>query len=198
MISDSLTGRRALVTGGTKGIGAAIAARLTEAGARVLTTARKATTTDVVAADLSTAEGVATVAAAVRERLGGLDILVHNVGGVEFSGAKTTFELTDEEWMHTLSLNLMSAVRLDREFVPEMVKAGRGAVVHVSSTFRHMVMGPLPYGAAKAGISRYSKGLAHEVAAAGVRVNTVTPGLIVTDATRNHLHSQGVTEEDLP
>jgi NAD(P)-dependent dehydrogenase (short-subunit alcohol dehydrogenase family) len=199
VLSESLDGRRALVTGGTKGIGAAVVTRLIEAGARVITTARGAATTDaelVVPADLGTAAGVATVTAAVRERFGGLDILVNNVGGVDIPAGKTAFDLLDEEWMHTLSLNLMSAVRLDREFVPDMVAARHGAVVHISSTFRQLIMGTLPYGAAKAALSRYSKGLAHEIAAAGVRVNTVSPGLIESDAFDAILRRQGLDPAD--
>jgi NAD(P)-dependent dehydrogenase (short-subunit alcohol dehydrogenase family) len=75
----------------------------------------------------------------------------------------------------------MSAVRLDREFLPGMVARRQGSIVHVSSTTRTLAMGPLPCGTSKAAMTRYSKGLAHEVAATGVRVNSVSPGITLTE-----------------
>src|SRR5713226_9212099 len=103
-----LDGRRALVTGGTKGIGEAVAARLREAGATVLTTARtrpRDLPGDLfVAADITTAKGCATVADAVRQRLGGIDIIVHVVGGSS-APAGGFAVLDDGEWQRALDLN---------------------------------------------------------------------------------------------
>jgi NAD(P)-dependent dehydrogenase (short-subunit alcohol dehydrogenase family) len=183
-ISESLAGRRALVTGGSRGAGAAIAARLAEAGATVMTAARTAPASPglFVAADVSTADGTRTVIDEVRRRLGTLDILVDTVGG-SHSSAGGFAELGDEQWQAELDLNLLSAVRLDRGLVPAMVERGAGAVVHVTSIARRMptVEATLGYGAAKAALTAYSKGLAKQVAPKGVRVNSVAPGFIRTD-----------------
>jgi len=185
VISDSLTGRRALVTGGSKGTGAAIAARLAEAGATVMATAR--TRPDghrglFVAADVSTAEGARTVIDQVGERFGALDILVDTVGGSHASSGGFA-ALSDEQWQEELELNLLSAVRLDRGLLPAMIEAGSGAIVHVSSIQRRMPLfeATLGYAAAKAALTAYSKGLANEVGPKGVRVNTVAPGFIRTE-----------------
>jgi NAD(P)-dependent dehydrogenase (short-subunit alcohol dehydrogenase family) len=180
-------GLRALVTGGTRGIGAAVAARLREAGATVLATARTqphglADAGLFVAADLSTAQGCAAVAETVRTRLGGIDILVHVVGGSS-APAGGFAVLDDGEWQRALEVNLLSAVRLDRALLPMMLGQGSGVIVHVTSIQRQM---PLPeatlaYAAAKAGLSNYSKGLSKEVGPKGVRVVRVSPGWVETD-----------------
>lgn len=189
-VSDSLEGRRALVTGGTKGAGAAIAQRLAEAGARVLATARSRPQepgpADFVAADLSSSEGAATVVAEVRRRLGGVDILVNVLGGSEApSGGFAA--LGEEDWARELNTNLLAAVRLDRGLLPGMIEAGRGVIVHVSSIQRRMPLwnGTLAYAAAKAALTTYSKGLSNEVAPHGIRVNTVSPGFVQTTAADN-------------
>jgi len=187
VIDSSLADRRALVTGGTKGAGAAIAARLRAAGASVLVTARsrpaEVDERDFVGADLTTAEGAESVAAETIGRLGSVDILVHTLGGS--SAPAGGYEvLTDEIWLRELNQNLLAAVRLDRALIPGMVERGRGAVVHVSSIQRRLPLwdGTLGYAAAKAALSTYSKGLANQVAPHGVRVNTVSPGFIRTEA----------------
>jgi NAD(P)-dependent dehydrogenase (short-subunit alcohol dehydrogenase family) len=183
----SLTGKRALVTAGTKGAGKATAALLHDLGATVLTVAR--TPPDdpradmFIAADLTTAEGCARVAAATRMRLGGIDILVHMLGGSSAPGGGFA-ALTDAHWERELALNLFPAVRLDRALVPAMTAQGSGVVVHVSSIQRQL---PLPeattaYAAAKAALSTYSKALSKEVAPKGVRVVRVAPGWIETEA----------------
>ncbi|WP_327321469.1 SDR family oxidoreductase [Streptomyces sp. NBC_01210] len=186
-LSESLGGRRALVTGGTKGVGAAIAERLGQAGATVLVTARSKPDdldpTLFVGADLSTPEGAAGVVGAALERLGGVDILVHNLGGSDApSGGFAA--LSEDDWAKELNTNLLAAVRLDRGLLPGMIEAGTGAIVHVSSIQRRMPLwnGTLAYAAAKAALTTYSKGLANQVAPHGVRVNTVSPGFVQTTA----------------
>jgi NAD(P)-dependent dehydrogenase (short-subunit alcohol dehydrogenase family) len=186
-INDRLDGRRALVTGGSKGAGAAIVARLTEAGATVMTTARTRPENDsrpdlFVAADLSTRDGARAVIGRVGERFGALDILVSSVGGSHApSGGFAA--LTDEQWQDELNLNLLGAVRLDRGLLPAMIDGGGGAVVHITSIQRRMPLheATLGYAAAKAALTTYSKGLANEVGPRGVRVNTVAPGFIQTE-----------------
>jgi len=183
-----LDGRRALVTGGTQGVGQAVVATLRDAGVKVLTTARR--TPEVipdgvqfVTADVSTSEGCVTVADAVREKLGGVDIVVHVVGGSS-APAGGFAVLDDDEWDKALSQNLYSAVRLDRALLPAMIAQRSGVVIHITSIQREM---PLPdattaYAAAKAALSTYSKSLSKEISPKGIRVVRVSPGWIETDA----------------
>jgi NAD(P)-dependent dehydrogenase (short-subunit alcohol dehydrogenase family) len=186
--NPELAGQRVLVTGGTKGIGAAVAQRLRDAGATVLATAR--TRPDrlspaelFVAADVSTAEGCATVARAVTGQLGGVDIIVHVVGGSTAPGGGFA-ALDDREWQRALDQNLFPAVRLDRALLPNMLKQGSGTIVHITSIQRQL---PLPesttaYAAAKAALATYSKALSKEVSPKGIRVIRVSPGWVETEA----------------
>ncbi len=181
-------GKRALVTGGTRGIGEAIAQRLRGSGATVVTTARS-TPHDLpqpdlfVEADLSTAEGAEKVVRHVRDRLGGVDILVNNVGGSSAPGGGFA-ALTDVHWQDALNSNLLAAVRLDRGLLPLMVEQGAGVIIHISSIQRRLPLfdATLAYAAAKAALSNYSKGLSNEVGPKGVRVVSVAPGFIETPA----------------
>lgn len=185
-----LDGKRALVTGGTKGVGAAVVRALVTAGARVATTARTVPVNGsekihYVAADLMTAQGCATVAEAVLGELGGIDIVVDLLGGSS-APAGGFAALTDEEWQKEIDHNLMPAVRLDRALLPSMIAQGSGVIVHVTSIQHEL---PLPesttaYAAAKAALSTYSKALSKEVTPKGVRVVRVSPGWIETDAAK--------------
>ena len=181
-------GKRALVTGGTKGMGEAIVQRLRRSGATVVTTARSAPADGphpdlFVAADISTAQGVDTVTGFVRERLGGVDILVNNVGGSSAPGGGFA-ALSDDEWQAALNQNLLAAVRLDRGLLPSMLSQGTGVIIHISSIQRRLPLfeATLAYAAAKAALSNYSKGLSNEVGPKGVRVVSVAPGFIQTTA----------------
>ena len=181
-------GKRALVTGGTKGIGEAIVRRLRSSGASVVTTARSAPpelpTPDLfVGADISTAEGTEKVVRYVLDRLGGVDILVNNVGGSSARGGGFA-ALTDEDWQAALNQNLLAAVRLDRALLPSMLKQGSGVIIHISSIQRRLPLfeATLAYAAAKAALSNYSKGLSNEVGPRGIRVMSVAPGFIETTA----------------
>jgi NAD(P)-dependent dehydrogenase (short-subunit alcohol dehydrogenase family) len=183
----NLNGRRVLITGGSKGVGAATVALFREEGAQVLTTARTrpADLPDelFVTADLTTAEGCATVADAVNDRLGGVDIIVHVLGGSSAPGGGFA-ALGEEEWQRELDINLFPAVRLDRALLPGMLAQGDGVIIHVTSIQREL---PLPesttaYAAAKAALSTYSKSLSKEVSPKGVRVVRVSPGWIETEA----------------
>lgn len=183
----NLTGKRAFITSGTRGAGAATVALFERLGAQVLTTARTRTSdipeTKFVAADLTTVDGCAKVAAEVHKRLGSVDIIVHMLGGS--SAPAGGYKALDEtEWQKELNLNLMPAVRLDRELLPKMVSRGSGVVIHVTSIQREF---PLPeattaYAAAKAALSTYSKSLSKEVSPRGVRVVRVSPGWIETES----------------
>jgi NAD(P)-dependent dehydrogenase (short-subunit alcohol dehydrogenase family) len=181
-----LQGRRALVTGGTKGVGEAVVARLRAAGADVLTTARSRPESlaedRFIGADITTAEGCKTIVDAVLKRLGGVDIIVHVAGGSS-APAGGFLALDDAEWNKALSLNLFPAVRIDRALVPSMIEQRSGVIVHVTSIQRQL---PLPdatiaYAAAKAALSNYSKALSKEVSPKGVRVVRVSPGWVETE-----------------
>lgn len=181
-------GKHVLVTGGTKGIGAAVATRLREGGATVLTTARTkpndlADAALFVASDITTAEGCATVADAVRDRLGGIDIIVHVVGG-STAPAGGFAVLDDNQWQRALDLNLFPAVRLDRALLPMMLNQGSGVIIHITSIQRVMPLheATIAYAAAKAALANYSKGLSKEVSPKGIRVVQVSPGWVETEA----------------
>ena len=192
----SLEGKRALITSGTRGAGAATVALFRELGARVLTTARSKPDTlpeDLfVAADLTTVAGCAALADAVRGRMGGVDVIVHMLGGSS-APAGGFAALGEEEWAKEINLNLMPAVRLDRALLPDMVSRGSGVIIHVTS-IQHVM--PLPqattgYASAKAALSTYSKSLSKEVSPAGVRVVRVSPGWIETEAVTDFVERVG-------
>lgn len=183
-----IAGRRALVTGGTKGVGAAVVESLQKAGVIVIATARSVPPTaplgvSYLAADMTTAKGCEAVAATVRERLGGVDFIINVLGGSTAPGGGFAV-LSDQEWEAALALNLMPAVRIDRALLPSMISQGSGVIIHVTSIQHEL---PLPeattaYAAAKAALSTYSKSLSKEVSPKGVRVVRVSPGWIETEA----------------
>lgn len=189
MSSDAkeLAGKRAVVTGGTHGIGAAIVERLHQAGATVMTAARRppeerSDAVLFVEANLSTATGATRLAEAALEQLGGVDLLVHTVGGTS-SPPGGALALTDAQWQADLDLNLFPAVRLDRALLPSMLEQGSGVVVHVSSIQTRMPLKETTaYAAAKAALKSYSKALSNELAPKGIRVVAVAPGFTATDA----------------
>ena len=188
--SNEFAGKRALVTGGTKGIGEAIVKRLRSGGATVMTTARS-TTADLekldlfIQADISTTAGVERVINEVLDRFGSVDILISNVGGSSAPSGEV-LALSDKDWQETFNTNLFSAVRLDRGLLPPMLKKGSGVIVHISSILRRLPLfeASLAYAAAKAALTNYSKGLSNEVGPKGIRVNSVAPGFIETSAAK--------------
>lgn len=198
-------GKRVVVSGGTKGLGRATVDRFLAGGARVMTAARRAAAAsegvEFVAADLTTADGSRTLADAALDRLGGVDILAHVIGGSS-APAGGFAALTDEHWLAELNLNLLATVRLDRLLLPTMIAQGAGAVVHVTSIQSVL---PLPesttaYAAAKAALRTYSKALSRELGPRSVRVNTVSSGWIMTESATGFLErlqaANGGTIED--
>lgn len=186
--SNEFVGKRVLVTGGTKGIGEAIAGRFRSGGATVLTTARNRPEGMVspelfIAADISTRSGVDEVVQKTLELVGGIDILVNNVGGSS-APSGGVMALGDDDWQQAFNDNLFASVRLDRAFLTGMLERGTGVIVHVSSIQRVLPLydATLAYAAAKAALTNYSKGLSNEVGAKGVRVVAVAPGFIETEA----------------
>lgn len=181
-----LTGKRALVTGASRGIGYAIAAALAAEGVRVALAAR--TAADVEAAtkrlrdggaqataltgDLTVAADVERVVREAAESFDGLDILVNNVGG-------GTGGNTDEAWQHTFDINLNAAVRASRAAIPLMQAQRSGVILIISSVSGWQVGGSPQYNAAKAAEIMYARSLAKELAPDGIRVNAVSPGSIM-------------------
>jgi NAD(P)-dependent dehydrogenase (short-subunit alcohol dehydrogenase family) len=194
----NLTGKRALVTGGTRGIGKGITDRLRAAGATVVVAARSAPHTpspDVITADIATAEGSATIAERTLAILGGVDIVVHNVGGAEVKPGSVT-NLTDDDWDQAFQMNLFGAVRLDRALVPAMIAGQSGVIIHITSTQRSQPLrGTAPYAAAKAALANYSKALSDELAPNGIRVNSVCPGFIETEAATAFVNQHAATQQ---
>ncbi len=185
---NELSGKIALVTGGTKGTGKAIAERLLQAGATVIVTARNKSETETanqyfISADLSKPEGTQKVAKEILSTFGKLDILINNLGGSETKAGGFSV-LTDEAWESTIQTNLLAPVRLDREFLPQMLTQRSGIIIHIASIQARLPLheSTLPYAAAKAGLINYSKGLSKEVSSKGIRVLAVSPGWIMTES----------------
>jgi NAD(P)-dependent dehydrogenase (short-subunit alcohol dehydrogenase family) len=199
-LNQEFAGRRALVTGGTRGIGAAIAQRLLDGGANVAVAARSRSdvtpaNATFISGDLSTVEGAKAIAREALEVLGGLDILVNNAGGSRaFLGGSET--IPDEEWQRDLALNLLAAVRLTNAVLPALRESRSAAIVNISST---AATTPFPfdvhYGAAKAALDYYSRTLAVELGPTGIRVNVVSPGPISTP-NADELRSQFPISDD--
>jgi len=184
----SLNGRVAVVTGASRGIGLAIVRALVAEGAHVVAGALHSSpeldalaateSVDVVRTDLSTPEGPAELVRTAGEQV---DILVNNVGAV---GARLDgfLNVTDEQWLASLNLNLMAAVRASRAVLPAMLAAGKGAIVTVSSVNAYLPDPPvIDYSAAKAALANFCKALSREYGGRGIRVNTVSPGPVATD-----------------
>lgn len=187
---NELSGKIALVTGGTKGAGKAIAERLLKAGATVIISARNKPEKEdenkdfhFIAADLSKATGTQKVIDDILKTYKKIDILINNLGGSETPGGGFSV-LNDEDWENGLQTNLLAPVRLDRGFLPGMLAQKSGVIIHIASIQGKLPLydSTLPYAAAKAGLINYSKGLSKEVSSKGVRVLTVSPGWIMTTA----------------
>ncbi|MCX4502362.1 short-chain dehydrogenase [Streptomyces sp. CB00072] len=183
--SGELSGRRAVVTGGSRGIGAAIVRSLLDAGATVVTSARGETPhtppgAAFVTADLSTSDGVRDFADTALELQGGVDIVVNNAGGCR--SFQSVLEL-ENDWQYTMDINFLAAVRLNAALVPAMRESGGGAIIHVSS-IATVAAYPnlLHYAAAKSALETYSKGLSTELAPDGIRVLSVCLGNVETPA----------------
>src|SRR5246127_3542916 len=169
-------------------MGEAIVRRLRRSGATVVTTARTKPTELqspelFIQSDISTRQGVEKVVKEVIARLGGVDILINNVGGSS-APSGGVLALSDEDWQQTFNANLFAAVRLDRALLPKMLEQKSGVIIHISSIQSSLPLydATLAYAAAKAALTNYSKGLSNEVAPKGVRVIAVSPGFIETDA----------------
>ncbi len=193
-----LTGKKAFVTGASRGIGQVIAVALAGAGADLALVARSedglADTAEqigalgrkavIIPADVTEQESVAAAAGTAIDQLGGVDIVVNNAGGSSFMVPFLDLRLTG--WDKLIRLNLDSAVYVCHAIGPHLVERGSGSVINVASV-AGVAAAPFlsPYGAAKAGLISLTKSLAVEWGAAGVRVNALCPGWTATDLNRN-------------
>ncbi len=189
-----LRGKAAIVTGGSRGLGRAIAFELAREGCRVCLCARNKEALEAAAAearalgpqavpvvaDVTTEAGVQAVVDAALAAFGGIDVLVNNVGG---STGTSFLETAVEEWQRAIDLNLTAAVRMSRLVVPHMRTRGGGAIVNIASIYGREWGGAYvrrpTYIAAKAAEIAMSKVLAVELAPDGIRVNSVAPGSIL-------------------
>jgi NAD(P)-dependent dehydrogenase (short-subunit alcohol dehydrogenase family) len=186
----NLSGKTAIVTGASKGIGLAIAQALAGEGANVVTGSRTVTTelselaahaeVRPVQVDLAAADGAAALADAAVTAFGGIDILVNNVGAVT-PRTGGFLSVTDEQWLTTLTVNFLAAVRTTRAVLPHLIERGAGAIITISS-INAVLPDPLvvDYGAAKDALANFSKALSKEVGKHGIRVNTISPGPVST------------------
>ena len=203
-VSKEFAGKRALVTGGSRGIGGATAQRLINGGAKVVVTARNKhaeTPKDAifVEGDMRTKEGADAVGKLALKELGGLDILVNAVGAARVH-LPTSEAIPDEEWVDSLNINFLATLRVTNSALSVLKQSSSGAIINVSSGGRLPYGGPLlHYGAAKAALNNYTEGLAKELAPLGVRVNIVTPGPIITpggdDVRKTITSAMGITDE---
>jgi NAD(P)-dependent dehydrogenase (short-subunit alcohol dehydrogenase family) len=199
-----LDGKRALVTGSSSGIGAGIAAALAAEGVSVVVHGRNTHRAEVVAAairtdggraataigDLSSEDGAAAVAAAAGNAFGGIDILVNNAGGASETGVQSWFALPVSEWGATYERNVLSAAYLIHALVPAMKENGWGRVIQIASAAGIIPTSGQPdYGPSKAAMINMSMGLSKALAGTGVTVNTVMPGMIMTDGLKDFLRT---------
>lgn len=206
-----LSGKTALVTGSTAGIGFAIAKGLAAAGASVIVNGRRdessqaaaekilqdipAANVTAVAADVSTAGGCEKLAAAAK----GADILINNAGIFE---PKDFFEISDDDWMEMFVTNVMSGVRLSRALMPDMLAKNWGRIVFISSeSALHIPREMIHYGFSKTAQLAVSRGLAELTAGTGVTVNSVLPGPTRSDGVEDFLSAMakdaGKSVEDM-
>ncbi|KAB2348508.1 SDR family NAD(P)-dependent oxidoreductase [Actinomadura rudentiformis] len=188
-----LSGRVAIVTGASKGMGLAITRTLLEEGARVVAASRKSSPElDAlagpglvhVAVDLMDPDAPGRLVERAVEEFGGLDILVNNAGGPPPGVSLPRFGFltpNDDDWRQMFEFNLFAVVRAVRAAIPAMLERGGGSIVNISSTSaRQPGTMNYDYTAAKAGLNTLTKGLSQEFGPQGIRVNTVSPGPVRT------------------
>jgi len=211
-----LTGRKAIITGSTAGIGRATAEGLARAGSAIIVNGRGQQRVDEaveqirqtvpgsdvlgIAADMATAEGVSALIAQAPDA----DILVNNVGTAhlrDYDGIESIAEIPDADWLGLFQLNVMSGVRASRHYLPRMVQRGWGRVVFVSSESAvNIPKEMLDYGMTKTAQLAVSRGLAEAVAGTGVTVNAVLPGPTRSEILGNFMaqqaRDQGITQDE--
>jgi NAD(P)-dependent dehydrogenase (short-subunit alcohol dehydrogenase family) len=185
-----LTGKVAVVTGASKGIGLAVTNALAREGVRVAAGSRKMTedltklaassSVHPVAVDLTTEDGPSRLVAEAVSAYGDLDILVNNVGAVR-PRLGGFLSISDDDWTSTLAINFIAAVRITRAALPHLLNRGAGTIVTICSVNSFLPDAlVMDYGAAKAALANFSKALSKEIGPRGIRVNTISPGPVAT------------------
>lgn len=185
-MEELLKGKVALVTGGTKGIGKAIADKLSSQGVQVVITARTAATGTqtghhFIAADLTQEGAAARIAKEILDKYGRIDIIVNNAGANLAPGGGFS-TLSDEHWKNDWELNFLSVVRINKALLPAMIRQQSGVVINISTGAAKQPIWEMTmsYSSAKAALNAYSKALASELGPKGIRVNVLSPGLVKT------------------
>lgn len=194
MSSQDLSGKIALVTGASRGIGAAIADTLAQAGATVVGTATSDSGAAAIgerlaqwngqgkALNAAEADGIENLIADIEKEFGKLDILVNNVG---ITRDNLLMRMKEEEWDEIMQVNLKSVFRASKAVLRGMMKQRSGRIINITSVVGAMGnAGQTNYAAAKAGLMGFAKSMAREVGSRGITVNCVAPGFIDTDMTR--------------
>jgi len=205
-METTLKGQVALVTGGTKGIGKAIAEKLSRRGAQVVVTARTAPEENTnghyfIAADLTQPDHAGAIAKEIFEKYGRIDIIVNNAGA-NLSPGGGFDALLDEHWFNDWQLNFLSVVRINKALLPEMIKKKSGVIINISTGAAKLPIWEMTmsYSSAKAALNAYSKALANELGPKGIRVNVVSPGVVKTqlmmDFIENIANSSNITVDE--
>ncbi|WP_034752933.1 SDR family oxidoreductase [Chryseobacterium daeguense] len=201
-----LNGKIALITGGTKGIGKAIADELHNAGATVIVTARNKPEENTngyhfIPSDLTLPESAEIIAKEILEKFGKIDIIVNNAGANLSKGGSFS-SLSDEDWINDFQLNLLSVVRVNKALLPSMIEQKNGVIINISTYAAQQPVWEITmtYSAAKAALNAYTKALANEVGPKGIRVNAVSPGVVKTPLMQDFIEgfakSSNITTEE--
>jgi len=195
-MSESLKNKISLVTGASRGIGAAIAIELAKCGASVIGTATSEKGAEIIkksfeinkvkgqamVLDVNSNASIETLMDKINEEFGAVDILINNAG---ITRDTLLMRMKEEDWDAVISTNLKSVYKLSQAVLRGMMKNRSGRIINISSVVGHMGnAGQTNYAAAKAGINGFTKSLAQEVGSRGITVNAIAPGFIDTDMTR--------------
>ena len=195
-MSESLKNKISLVTGASRGIGAAIAIELAKCGASVIGTATSEKGAEIInksfeinkvkgqamVLDVNSNASIETLMNKINEEFGTVDILINNAG---ITRDTLLMRMKEEDWDAVISTNLKSVYKLSQAVLRGMMKNRSGRIINISSVVGHMGnAGQTNYAAAKAGINGFTKSLAQEVGSRGITVNAIAPGFIDTDMTR--------------
>jgi len=201
-MSASLEYKIALVTGASRGIGAAIAINLAKKGALVIGTATSSKGTELIKQafeankvtgfglelNVNNSDSISQLISTINDRHGEINILVNNAG---ITKDTLLMRMKDEDWDQVIDTNLKSIYKLSKSVIKSMIKSRHGRIINISSVVGHMGnAGQTNYAATKAGISGFSKSLAQEVGNRGVTINCVAPGFIDTDMTKSLTEEQ--------
>jgi NAD(P)-dependent dehydrogenase (short-subunit alcohol dehydrogenase family) len=198
-MTGRLRDKVAIVTGAARGIGAAVAALFVSEGARVVGVDRHPVETSVagllnLTGDVTRLEQVAAAVETTLERFGRIDVLVNNAGVNIFS---TPLELPDSDWDRCMEVDLKAAWIVSKAVLPAMLAQGSGSIVNIASVHGHQIIrGSFPYSVAKHGLIGLTRALGIEYAARGIRVNSISPGFILTPQAKEWLAAQPDPEKE--